>query len=118
MIKENENTKINEIKLNSPQEMKLLFLKGMEIIFKNWTALRMSIDSNGGKIYNNIKELLNEKDEIIEELEFNIIIGSLYENICTILVSLILIFLNLLDKRKIKEFSRKGNLGYVKRIFQ
>jgi hypothetical protein len=71
----------------SPEDKKKLFLEGLEIIFRNWTALRMLMDSNGAYIYNTVQEVLNDKEEIVEELDFNISIGTIYEEICTILVS-------------------------------
>lgn len=86
MIVETDNNTENK-KEFSAKEKKELFLKGLEAIFKHWTALRMSMDTNGSLVYNNIQEVSNEKGEIVEELMFNISIGSIYEEICTILVS-------------------------------
>lgn len=81
-----ENSK-NELKKSlTPEDKKLLFLEGLQLIFKNWTALRMLMDSNSAYIYNTIQEVLNDKEEVVEELEFNITVGTIYEEICTILV--------------------------------
>lgn len=88
MIVEDSETKSKLVvnKPYTPEEKKALFLQGLEIIFRNWTALRMLLDSNGAFIYNSIQEVLNDKEEVVEELEFNIVVGTVYEEVCSILV--------------------------------
>lgn len=63
------------------------FLEGMKFIFRSWTALRLCIDSHLPLIYENIVELVNDNDEIVEELQFNVVLGTIYEEICKIIVS-------------------------------
>lgn len=63
------------------------FLDGIKYIFRSWTALRLCIDSHLPLVYENIVELVNDNDEIVEELEFNVVIGTVYEEICKTIVS-------------------------------
>ena len=81
----NSNTELNSN--NTPMAKHLsqleLFLQGIKDIFKNWTALRMCMDRNITDIYNNVIELVNEEDEIVEELEFNVALGTVYDKICS-----------------------------------
>lgn len=81
-----ENLKNENKKVLTPEDKKTLFLEGLQLIFKNWTALRMLMDSNSAYIYNTVQEVLNDKEEVVEELEFSITVGTIYEEICTILV--------------------------------
>lgn len=62
-----------------------IFLEGVNLIFKNWTALRLCIDNNATLIFNNYIEVVNDQEEIYEELEFNIKLGEVYDSICDIL---------------------------------
>jgi hypothetical protein len=62
-----------------------LFLEGIQLIFKNWSALRFCIDTHATDIFNNIVEVVNDQEEIIEELEFNIVIGTVNDKICSII---------------------------------
>lgn len=85
-INSNEDKNIISFVNTSASDKKKYFLLGIQEIFRNWTALRMSIDRNSALIYNNIIECIDESEEIIEELEFNQELGKLYETICSIMI--------------------------------
>lgn len=76
---------IENIQIKKPKHVNQLdlFLEGLRYIFKNWTAFRLCIDNNATLIFNNVIEVVNDKEEIEEELEFNIILGQIFENICS-----------------------------------
>lgn len=96
---------INNINTQSPKTQLTIFIEGIDIIFKNWTALRLCIDNNITYISNHIIELLNEKEEIVEELEFNVKIGQVIDSICGII------------KRETSETMRERRIAEVLKSF-
>lgn len=78
---------INKTIINA-QQKKRDFLKGIQMLFSQWSAFRLCLDNLSYKVYNNSVNVIDEDGKEIEELEFNIILGTLYEEICTILVML------------------------------